>query len=189
MRVDHAHNHIPLSNAPTRREHCDAVEGHCFFVRRRLLDRLPLDGRFESMFAYLDLCFAATRTGAKIMVEPASRVAFLNPALVPLTRRKDLETLLETWDERRDSVQEVAFLEKWGLDPRCLILEGHKRWSAVNRLNILKALGVAGPLDRALCRLASSRLGSTPFRGWLQGRLVAKAYSRAPWSDSETVPG
>jgi hypothetical protein len=170
----HLLNHEDRRGKRLRRTEVEMVEFHCLFIRRQLLDRVGLDGRFGAFFSHLDLCFAARKQGARILVEPKSQVVFANPALVPLSNVEDFDFFTHQWREQAARRKTAAFGAKWGLDPRGPLLWGYRRWSLWNRAVVWSAAGSLSPWSRTFWRMARWRGFPEGLRERLEGHLVQK---------------
>jgi len=180
--------HANHSTLPDRlvRESFDALESHCFWVRREVLERAPLEPGMDPMFAHLDLCFRVGALGKKMFVEPGSRMVFANPKFAPLRHKEDLETFLEVWGERRWVVQESDFHRRWGFHPKSRIIWGHQEWSMINKEDVFRTLGVLGRWSFLLLRLSRIKACPTFLRKTLEDRLASRVLERAAWEPWRT---
>lgn len=129
--MHHANNHKAI---PETCYEVDANEFHCMLIRHSLLEQIELDEAFDSLESHVDLSVQAKALGAKVFVQPKSRVTFLNPALVSGFDEEDIRFYRYKWSE--DYIENIYLprvQEKWNLDPKDPYLWDIWRWAIYNR--------------------------------------------------------
>ncbi len=111
----------------------DAVEFHTLLIRRDCLDQVSLDDQFDSLASHTDLCFQVAALGGKILMEPRSRVTFLNPKHIPLFEQSDLAFYRFKWNEAYTAETFAHSVKKWGLAGDDPSLWSIWRWVIENR--------------------------------------------------------
>jgi GT2 family glycosyltransferase len=182
LTMDHFLNHEQSDWRKLRRRTVDTVEFHCMFVRRKLLDQVGLDNRFDSLGAHVDLCFEARKYGAKTVVEPRAHVVFLNPDLMPIRDRSDFEFFVAKWSERacRELVENSS--RKWGMDPRGNFLWMYRYWCFWNKWNIFSSFNVLTRFELFFWRAIRVRMCPEWVRESLENYLVARIRAGFSWS-------
>jgi glycosyltransferase involved in cell wall biosynthesis len=126
---------VPLSQAEPnlQRQVVDSVEFHCLMVRRDILQQVRLDERFDSLASHTDLSFQVAALGGKHLLEPSSRVIFLNPELVPQFDPTDLPFYRFKWSEGYTARNFAHAVRKWGLAADDPSIQSIWRWVIKNR--------------------------------------------------------
>lgn len=133
----------------------DAVEFHTLLIRRDWLDRVSLDDQFDSLASHTDLCFQVTALDGKILMEPRSRVTFLNPNHVPLFEQSDLAFYRFKWNEAYTAQTFAHSIRKWELAADDPSLWSIWRWVIENRqipARLATAEGSWGRRSLQFCR-------------------------------------
>ena len=182
LAMEHFLNHERSDLRKLRRRTVDTVEFHCMLVRRKLLDRVGLDGSFDSLGAHVDLCFDAKKNKSKAVVEQEAHVVFLNPALVPIRDKADFEFFVAKWSERacRRLVENSG--NKWRMDPRGNFLWMYRYWCFWNKSNIFSSFNVLTRMELFFWKAIRVKWCPEWFREGLEKYLVARIRSGFPQS-------
>ncbi len=136
------------------REPVDFVEFHCMLVESEFLRLLGgLDEQLLSTREHLDLCLAAAGIGAKVYIEPASRVTYLTPPPVDLG---DIPFFLRRWSEAWNQASLQHFCTKHGIaDSYADRIVGMRarRQLLLNPVRRTSGKVLPGPIDRFLMRV------------------------------------
>ncbi|MFQ3615523.1 MAG: glycosyltransferase [Cyanobacteriota bacterium] len=126
---------VPLSQAEPslQRQAVDSLEFHCLMVRWDVLQQVRLDERFDSLASHTDLSFQVAALGGKHLLEPSSRVVFLNPELVPQFDKTDLPFYRFKWSEGYTARNFAYAVWKWGLAANDPSIQSIWRWVIQNR--------------------------------------------------------
>ncbi|GAB4471900.1 MAG: glycosyltransferase [Elainellaceae cyanobacterium] len=116
-----------------RRSVVDSVEFHCLMAHWDVLQRVQLDERFDSLASHTDLSFQVAALGGQHLLEPAARVIFLNPELVPRFDATDLPFYRFKWSEGYTARNFAHAVQKWGLAADDPSIEAIWRWVIKNR--------------------------------------------------------
>ena len=153
----------------------DSFEFHCILVKREVLDVVfPLDEIFDSLASHTDLCHRAQAKGYKTMLEPDSRVVFLNPRQITNFTAEDIPFYFFKWSEPSIRAVFNRCVKKWKLaadDPSFWAIW---RWVIVNRQ--MPAIWSTLPESRDRQWLQFCQRRSCP--SWLRTFLEAQVIKR-----------
>ncbi|GAB4136936.1 MAG: glycosyltransferase [Cyanobacteria bacterium J069] len=162
-----------------RRTVVDAVEFHCLMVRWDRLQQVQLDERFDSLASHTDLSFQVAALGGQHILEPASRVIFLNPELVPQFDATDLPFYRFKWSEGYTAQNFAHAVRKWGLAANDPSIGSIWRWVIKNR-QIPARLSVSdNSLEHRLLRLCGDRRCPGWLRMAIEGWVLRQTFPAA----------
>ena len=179
--MEHFLNHERADGKALRPQQVDVVEFHCLLIRRKTLDQLTLKKKYNGLFAHLDLCLQAEKRGVKVMVEPESRVLFVNPAMSPIRFKDDFDFFMFQWGEK-ESMERIRDMSRdWGMDPGENLLWEFQGWVRWNKSLIFASTGALGGVERLLWRAA--RIKGCPhwIPRWLEGYLAWRIRRWTKW--------
>lgn len=157
-----------------KRRVVDLVEFHCVFIRRSLLNKIGLDGEFDTLTAQVDLCFDAKKAGSKVIVEPKSHVVYANPMLISIGNRPDFDRFAAKWNEKSSRRSMLYMAQKWGMKPNGNFLWNYRYWIFWNKHLVFSSFGVLTRLELLFWRAIRVKPCPEWFRALLEKYLVMR---------------